>query len=121
MAESEPQTSLGGVGGVGVVPDAPSPYGRRAIVRTMQSAVDRGLTIGQAGLAKAIVFASEMLDDPESTHRDRLRASEFLASVAAKGIEVSMYLDKTERLDSGKPTENVNHAVIVKGIDAEAL
>lgn len=29
--------------------------------------------------------------------------------------------DKNDRLDSGKATENVSHAVIVKGVDAEAL
>jgi len=120
MSDAESQITLGGVGGSDEA-EPTSPYGRRAIVRTMQSAVNRGLTVGQAGLARAIQFATDMLDDEASTDRDRLRASEFLASVAAKGIEVTMYLDKNERLDTGKATERVDHAVIVKGIDPDLL
>ena len=75
------------------------------------------------GLAKAIRLAQSLVDDDLATARDRLRASEFLSSVTAKGIDVAMYLDKNDRLDSGKLTENVkhDHAVVVKGIDTEGL
>ena len=57
---------------------------------------------------KIIDVAVSIRDNPDASGRDRLRASELLEKLAAKGVDVAQYIDKTERLDQGKPTENVN-------------
>ena len=106
----QPTTEGGGKGGH-----------TRSVLRIMQRAVERGEAVGDGGLAEAIIFAKSVIANKKASGRDRLRASEFLASVTAKGIDVAMYLDKNNRIDDGKDTERVSHAVVVKGVDLEAL
>lgn len=111
----DPEKQSGGTGGDAI-------GGRnRDVLRILQSAVTRGHDVGAGPLAKAIKLANDMLDTGEP--RDQLRAGEFLASLTNKGIDVAMYLDKNERIDEGKHTESVkhDHAVVVKGVDMEAL
>jgi hypothetical protein len=45
--------------------------------------------------------------DNGATDRERLRAAELLATLAHKGLDVAMYVDKNLRLDSGKPTDRM--------------
>lgn len=119
MATPIDENSLGGTGGV-ATQDAPT--GRnRDVLRTIQTAIGRGLHIGEGGLARAVRMAESIIDSDDASPRDRLRAGEFLAALAHKGIEVAINESKNERLDTGKPTENLTHAVFVKGIDRDKL
>lgn len=88
-----PDDPLGGVGGALL-----DRIGRRAVLRTLQSALQRGLHVGDMGLAKAIATAEVILDDNDATHRDKLRASEFLKAVTDKGIEVALHSSKEEKV-----------------------
>lgn len=81
----------GGVGGALL-----DRIGRRAVLRTLQSALRRGLHVGDVGLAKAIATAEVIIDDDKATHRDKLRASEFLKAVTDRGIDVALAATKND-------------------------
>lgn len=100
-------TDEGGIGGLLL-----DRIGRRAVLRTLQCAVQRGLHVGDIGLGKAIAVAEAILDDDTATARDKLRASEFIKAVTDKGIEVALAAEKGDgpasALGSGKMTLVVN-------------
>lgn len=81
--------------------------GIRAYARSLQSFVRKTDDIAEDQIAQIVRFAVNLRDDPDSTPRDRLRASELLMSIVNKGIDVAMYLDKSERVDDGANTERV--------------
>lgn len=69
---------------------------------------------------QAVRFCRAIQADEKASARDRLRASELLTSLVDRGIGVAESLDKMDRLDNNKPTEN--HIVkFIRGIDPEAL
>lgn len=76
-------------------------------MKLMQSMVRVATGIADKEIAKMVNLAVTVRDDPKLSARDRMRAVELLNAMIAKGIDVAQYIDKTERLDSGKPTENV--------------
>ena len=49
----------------------------------------------------------KIIEDPQATARDRMRAAETLAAMDAKNAEKLVALDKIERIDSGNATEVV--------------
>jgi len=97
----------GGIGGLLL-----DRIGRRAVLRTMQCAIQRGLHVGDIGLGKAIATAEAIIDDEEATHRDKLRASEFLKAVTDKGIEVALHAEKGSVGQSDTPTAPVAVQII---------
>ncbi len=80
--------------------------GTRSALRHLQSQLDQTVKVNSE-LEKNIRFAIGVRDDENASHRDRLRAMELLESIAKRGIDIAMYLEKNERIDSGQATESV--------------
>lgn len=58
-------------------------------------------------LRKSIEFAVNVRDSPNVGPRERLRASELLESIRARGVEIAKYIDQQDRIEGGKSTERV--------------
>lgn len=80
--------------------------GRRAALVILGKMVTAGELAAEA-LPGAVKFARAIIDSPESTHRDRLRAMEFLARLGGDGCSAAVDGDKIERLDSGGASDRV--------------
>lgn len=98
----------------------------RSMLAALSRQVEHNLPMAEAELRANIRFAVSVRDDTEEeqitlpsgekgvrgrvTHRDRLRAVEFLESVRRAGIDVAVYLDKAERevAGAGKAGVEVN-------------
>lgn len=68
-------------------------------------------------LVERVSSALDSADEP----RDIASLGKVLTAMEAQNQADDHLQDKNDRLDSGKSTENVNHAVIVKGVDPEEL
>lgn len=97
--------------------------GGRAALRFLQSQITRGEKISDEQAGANLKFAQGIRDNPQSSDRDRLRAMELIEAMVARAITVAMEQNKYDRIDAGDATDKVNHshAVIVKGVDPEAL
>lgn len=84
-------------------------YRARGGWQTLMRAVNRGETVAEEQYRKNVQLAVEMRDDPRRADRVRQRAAEFLNAMIEKGVDIAMYIDKTERIDSGQATERVVH------------
>lgn len=76
-------------------------------MRLMQSLIRAGHMAADA-LPECLAFAQGVMDNPNSSDRDRLRASELINAVAFKAADVAVDADKIDRLNSGQATENVS-------------
>jgi hypothetical protein len=97
-SESLTKPSGGHGGGIG--------FGVRSALSVLQKQVTSAAVLSEQQAADNVRFAMAVRDDPLASHRDRLRAMELIESMIARGINVAMYMDKNDRLDSGKLTEN---------------
>jgi hypothetical protein len=112
MNHSDSIIPAGGTGGL------ERPTGRsRDVMRIMQSAIKRGIDVGESGLRKSIAFAESVLDDPMSDPRDKMRASEFMATIAHKGIDVALHCDKRE----DENEQDTVTTVVVQRVSRNAL
>ena len=75
------------------------------------------------GIAKTetVLVATEDGPVAVSNARNQINATRNLIAMEAQNQADDHLQDKNDRLDRGKSTENVNHAVIVKGVDPEEL
>jgi hypothetical protein len=71
----------------------------------MQRVVNASEQLADKQLVKMINFAVSVRDNEDASDRDRMRAVELLNAMIAKGVDVAQYIDKLDRIDSGKPTE----------------
>ncbi len=67
--------------------------------------LDRG-ELAAEHLDDSIEFAVAVRNDPSASARDRIRAAEFIRSVADRAMEAAIALDKIDRLDGGEATDN---------------
>lgn len=88
----------------------------------LQRRLERSAHLEQHEWEPTVLFARTVREDPKACNRDRIRASELLTSLMERGVDVAEKIDKIDRLDSGKATENIaaTHKFI-KGVDGEAL
>lgn len=71
--------------------------------------------------AKIVSRAEACVDDPLIDPDTFCSVGRLVLGMEAQNQADDHLEDKNSRLDSGKATENVSHAVIVTGIDPEAL
>ena len=105
MADSQ-DTSDAGVGGRGEIVET-DPHHRRASMRVLQQAVERGWKMPEGVFESVPATVQRILDDPDASSRDRLRAADLLRSIQRDRVEAAEKLDKVERLDAGEATDIV--------------
>ena len=75
-------------------------------------------------MGEIALFAQTVMDDPDAKVRDRLRASELLKSLADKGVDIAVVIDRMQRLDRGEPTDSHQVTItdcIKRATEAEEL
>lgn len=120
MGEDQPQSSEtppppeGGNGGA--TPRVSAALG------FLQRRLERSAHLERTEWEPTVLFARTIRDDPKACNRDRIRASELIASLLERGIDVAEKFDKNERIDSGKFTENIGGKVqFIGGVDGGAV
>lgn len=109
----------------------------REILRLMQSVIGRGLHISENGMQRAVELAERIIDDNNSTVRDRLRAAEFLAAVVRQAVAAAEAEIDRDGGGSGEPVRVIierrsthpaipgeypdNNSTVVRGIDPDDL
>lgn len=64
-------------------------------------------------IVEALELGASDRDDP----RGAARCAQVLATLRAQNLDVMKHLDKNDRLDDGKPTENHDHRVFTATFD----
>ena len=83
------------------------PHHRRNDLAMLRSAVARGFDVPPDAVRRVGEWAfSTMNDDTEGDGRVRAQAAKLLLELAKHNLNVVVELDKIDRLDDGKPTEN---------------
>ena len=77
----------------------------RASLAVIQRAVEKGWNVPQRIIDQVPEIVAQIMNDNVAHVRDRLRASEVLASLVKHRVEAAIALDKIERLDGGEATE----------------
>lgn len=93
-------------GGQGDAARLIDPHHKRASLRVIQRAVERGWKIPEEWYDTLPGVAAKIAASPDSNPRDRLRALEVLRGMASDSVTAAIALDKIERLDTGGSTEN---------------
>lgn len=99
-----PNPSSDSPGDKGGVPGVP---GVRSAIQYLKRQLADSDVLMDDELAKSIRFAVNVRDDPNMGPRERLRASELLESIRARGIDLAKYIDERDRVDKGGATERV--------------
>lgn len=89
--------------GAGVTP------GARSALRFLQAELGRSSNLAETVTADTVRFALSVREDPSASYRDRIRASELIEAMVKRGVDIALYLDKADRVESGQPTEVVEH------------
>lgn len=79
----------------------------RQTLAVIQAAVHHGWELSADASAAIPAFLRQILDDPNASVRDRIRASECLAALRRDRVEAAIQLDKITRLDAGTATDRV--------------
>ncbi len=94
----------------------------RAALNFLEKRLSAASALHDSDWDATVAFARGVRDDEAASVRDRIRASELLAGLSERGIDVAEKVDKIERLDSGQNTENVGHNVkYIGGVDPGVL
>lgn len=120
MSENGHANGLAKGGEGGAIAQGSQAQPRKALM-LLTRAVQTGQEVTERETAANIRFAVSVRDDPASNTRDKLRATEFLEALAARGIDVALYLDKCDRLDGGHVTERVGFMKYVGGVSEDDL
>jgi hypothetical protein len=99
----EPQNPVGGTRGV----DRVSRRENRQHLHALEQAVYNGWQIPPDAAAALPREILAIATDPNSSPRDRIRATELIATLRRQDCEAAIDLDKILRLDAGAATENV--------------
>ena len=91
--------------------------GRRSSLIVIQRAVEKGWNVPQRIIDQVPEIVAQIMNDGLAPVRDRLRATEVLASLVKHRVEAAIALDKIERLDGGEATERF---VVSPEIEARA-
>ena len=91
--------------------------GRRSSLIVIQRAVENGWDVPQRIIDQVPEIVAQIMNDGLAPVRDRLRATEVLASLVKHRVEAAIALDKIERLDGGEATERF---VVSPEIEARA-
>ena len=91
--------------------------GRRSSLIVIQRAVENGWDVPQRIIDQVPEIVAQIMNDQIAPIRDRLRATEVLASLVKHRVEAAIALDKIERLDGGEATERF---VVSPEIEARA-
>ena len=91
--------------------------GRRSSLIVIQRAVEKGWNVPQRIIDQVPEIVAQIMNDQIAPIRDRLRATEVLASLVKHRVEAAIALDKIERLDGGEATERF---VVSPEIEARA-
>lgn len=83
----------------------------------IERAVRKGWKIPEDWTDKLPEVAARIAADPGKHDRDRLRALELIATLLRDNVSAAVALDKINRLDQGKATENVATVQYIKGIE----
>jgi len=116
MAKRKPKTKVAKA-------EEPSPAlqieakGRRSSLAVIQRAVEKGWNVPQRIIDQVPEIVAQIMNDQIAPIRDRLRATEVLASLVKHRVEAAIALDKIERLDGGEATERF---VVSPEIEARA-
>jgi len=89
----------------------------RSSLAVIQRAVEKGWNVPQRIIDQVPEIVAQIMNDGLAPVRDRLRASEVLASLVKHRVEAAIALDKIERLDGGEATERF---VVSPEIEARA-
>jgi len=79
--------------------------GCRSSLAVIRRAVEKGWNVPQRIIDQVPEIVAQIMNDDVAHVRDRLRASEVLASLVKHRVEAAIALDKIERLDGGEATE----------------
>lgn len=98
----------------------PKPIRVSAHLAYLKRLVARGSATAD-DVAKAMEFASNLLDSPEASERDKNNASKTIATIAKMTADVALALHKDDRLDSGHDTERgtIFHVTVPGSHDAD--
>lgn len=99
------EPARGAIGGESA-PEKKHAHARGAVTFLMRQ-LKRAEDLADRDWGQIVQFAARVRDDKTASIRDRIRATELLTTLIAKGVDVAVILDKNERLDGGKSTENV--------------
>lgn len=88
-------------------------------MQLVQQAVKRGWKIPEVYYAELPPKLWQIIDNPLSPDRDRIRAMETLRSLNRDNLDAAIALDRMERLDAEQPTEGT--AVTVKVVYEDRL
>lgn len=105
----------------GMEGDLDSPPTRKEVrrhLRVIEQAVYGGWDLPEAASQKIPETLREIMDDPNASVRDRIRASECLAALRRDRLEAAIQLDRIMRLDAGSATDRVE---ITQGLSDAAL
>lgn len=94
----------------GMEGDLDSPPTRKAVrrhLRVIEQAVYGGWDLPEAASQKIPETLREIMEDPNASVRDRIRASECLAALRRDRVEAAIQLDRIMRLDAGSATDRV--------------
>ena len=80
--------------------------GMSMALKTMTRMIRLG-ELGEQGMQDAISMASRIVNDEGASERDRVNAGKLLAMVQRMSFDAAVEINKNERLDSDKATENV--------------
>jgi len=89
----------------------------RSSLAVIKRAVENGWDVPQRIIDQVPEIVAQIMNDGVAPTRDRLRASEVLASLVKHRVEAAIALDKIERLDGGEATERF---VVSPEIEARA-
>lgn len=94
-------------GGLGEPSDRAKRWEQRQHLRVIEAAVYQGWDIPAEASVGIPAALKAIIDDPNASVRDRIRASECLASLRKDKIEAAIQLDRISRLDAGTATDRV--------------
>ncbi len=84
----------------------------RETMRLWERAIADGWEFPEGTLRAIPGFCVRVMQDPNRSDRDKLRAAELLASLKRDNLATLIAYDKAVRLDSGEATERVELAPI---------
>src|SRR5688572_21204348 len=96
-------------GGKGAALLGEDPRHLRRDLAHLRRAARQGWNIPDELLAELPAIAAKIAKDAKAGPRTQLRAVECVRAMEADNVAAALALDKVNRLDDDKPTENVSH------------
>lgn len=116
-----PTESTDSGGGLGGPSDRAERWERRQHLGIIEAAVYQGWDIPPEAKQTIPRELLAIVNDPNASTRDRIRATECLAALTRDRIDAAVQLDKIGRLEAGSATERVELMETISDAQLEAV